>query len=512
MSLRVRLVLLILAVVGLVAAALSAIHLQGLVNALSEIALERADLAAQQVKTFLVDRITQGTRDQNPSDPEHAVALWTRIIAEDPDISPVLAQMVTLSPAIVEINVAGRNREILASSRPSRVGERIADLENFSAWGKRSAFRRFVDLLTTHPDYQTAVRLGIAGQPDPVFTVQVVASSVLLRTATLMPEVISVAGVSLGGLALALLLTGATANWVLRPVRRIEQTIDRIAQGAYSGAQPARLDKEFAAVESKLNLLGEKFRGASEAASRHQQSLEQALERMASSLDVAARLAAISRITGGVAHEIKNPLNAISLHLDLLRARLDEPEESVATEITILSKEVTRLDRVVKTFLDFSRPVEVKLAEVDLAALVKEVADLITPQAKVASVSVEFEAPIGRSVEIRGDADLLKQAVLNLVTNALDVLKSGGLLRLSVTRDGDAVTLEVADNGPGIPPELRSKVFQLYFTTKPKGSGIGLAMTYRAVQLHNGTIDFTSEAGRGTTFRLQFPALIKQHV
>ena len=167
-----------------------------------------------------------------------------------------------------------------------------------------------------------------------------------------------------------------------------------------------------------------------------------------------------------------------------------------------------RLDRVVKTFLDFSRPVEVRLVEVDLAALVREVADLMTPQAGLARIDLEFHAPAGREpAAIRGDADMLKQAVLNLVTNALDAMKDGGHLRLTVHRAADAVVLEVADDGPGIPPELRQKVFQLYFTTKPKGSGIGLAMTYRAVQLHNGTIDFTSEDGRGTTFRLQFPAV-----
>src|ERR1700685_2058177 len=106
---------------------------------------------------------------------------------------------------------------------------------------------------------------------------------------------------------------------------------------------------------------------------------------------------------------------------------------------------------------------------------------------------------------------MLKQAVLNLVTNALDALgkkEGSGELRLRVSAEGEAVMMEVADNGPGIPEDLRDKVFQLYFTTKQRGSGIGLAMTYRAVQLHNGTIDFTSEDGRGTTFSLRFPALV----
>jgi signal transduction histidine kinase len=255
-------------------------------------------------------------------------------------------------------------------------------------------------------------------------------------------------------------------------------------------------------------VLGERFQGAREEATEMQHNIEHLLERMESQLDVASRLTAISRITGGVAHEIKNPLNAIGLHLDLLRERLGGPEEELHAEIDVLSKEVHRLDRVVKTFLDFSRPVDVRLEEVDLAALVREVADLMTPQARLAHITVQCDAPDGQGTEMRGDPDMLKQAILNLVTNALDAMKDGGNLRLEVKRAEDTVELEVADDGPGIPPELRQKVFQLYFTTKPKGSGIGLAMTFRAVQLHNGTIDFTSEDGRGTTFRLQFPAMV----
>jgi len=160
----------------------------------------------------------------------------------------------------------------------------------------------------------------------------------------------------------------------------------------------------------------------------------------------------------------------------------------------------------VKTFLDFSRPVDVRLTEVDLAALAKDVTSLMTPQARVAGIEMTYEDRDGTAL-MRGDADLLKQAILNLVVNATEAMKNGGHLRVSVSHEEDSVAIEVADDGPGIPPEVREKVFQLYFTTKERGSGIGLAMTYRAVQLHNGTVDFVSDS-RGTTFRLQFPALI----
>jgi signal transduction histidine kinase len=147
----------------------------------------------------------------------------------------------------------------------------------------------------------------------------------------------------------------------------------------------------------------------------------------------------------------------------------------------------------------------------ELCSVVREICELIRPQANLAKVEVECVSP-PEPARMRGDPDLIKQAVLNLMTNALEAMPNGGKLRVSVEGSSDAKsgrwTLEVTDTGPGIPPELRQKVFQLYFTTKSKGSGIGLAMTYRAVQLHNGTISFSSEGGQGTTFRLEFPALV----
>ena len=373
--------------------------------------------------------------------------------------------------------------------------------------------------MTRRPDWEITVGLGVSEQDKPIFTIQVVTSSVFLRDA-LRPQIVWLGWVSGGAIGLSLLLTMLATTRALRPVKRIEDTIDRIAQGSVAGEDPAGgpvpndgLAKEFRVVESKLNLLGQQYRGARADASELRHNVDQLLERMASQLDVATRLAAISRLTGGVAHEIKNPLNAIALRLELLRARLGQPDQELFGEIDILSKEVLRLDRVVKTFLDFSRPLDVHLQNIDLGVLAREVTEFVTPQAREKKIDVDFSAPsepaASSSTMMRGDSDLLKQAVLNLVTNAIDAMGSGGRLQVRVSRSGDKLTLEVGDTGSGIPPELRDKVFQLYFTTKPGGSGIGLAMTYRAVQLHNGTISFKSEAGSGTTFRLEFPADVR---
>ena len=512
MSLRLRLILLTVALAAIMAIVLSAVELETLVNSVSAEAYDRSYFASQQVKQFLIDQINRRTEQSPPTSLpatlEDTRVQWDSIVAADAHIGKMLLDWTALSRSLIEINVAGQDRQILVSSNPSRVGARISQLEELAAWTNRPWYRRARDLIRRRPDWEITVPIGIAGQSEPIYTIQVVNSDVFLRDA-LLPQFERLMLVSLAGLAGTLLLTVLATSRTLRPIRRIEQTIDRIAQGKILEEQrdSSGAAKEFRVMESKLNLLGQRLYGSQQDASQLRQDVDQLVERMASELDVATRLAAISRITGGVAHEIKNPLNAIVLRLDLLRERLGEPEEELLQEIDLLSKEVRRLDRVVKTFLTFSRPVEVRLQDLDLAALAREVTELMTPQGKLSGVGMTFESHA--PALIRGDSDLLKQAVLNLVTNALEATPSGGGVHVSVSNGDGRARLEIADTGPGIPSELRDKVFQLYFTTKKQGSGIGLALTYRAVQLHNGTIDYSSEAGQGTTFRLEFPTAIQ---
>ena len=109
---------------------------------------------------------------------------------------------------------------------------------------------------------------------------------------------------------------------------------------------------------------------------------------------------------------------------------------------------------------------------------------------------------------MRIDRDLFKQAVLNVVVNAMQAMPDGGELRIESSTADDNVEIRISDTGAGIPPELREKIFRLYFTTKQGGSGIGLAMTFRIVQLHDGTIDFSSEPGKGTTFVIRLPIAV----
>jgi len=229
------------------------------------------------------------------------------------------------------------------------------------------------------------------------------------------------------------------------------------------------------------------------------------IESINTQLQVSERLAALGRITAGVAHEVKNPLNSMRLWLENLKESLPSDSDANSHQaVQVLDKEIDRLDTVVKRFLDFTRPMEVKLEQTQLSRLLHEVLEVARPQLQKANVEVVQSLPADVP-EVFVDRDLLKQAVLNLVLNAVEAMPGGGQIRLELTRRAEMAEISVADTGRGIAPENRQRIFQLFFTTRPGGSGIGLASAFRIVQLLNGSIDFKSEVGRGTTFRIELP-------
>jgi len=230
-------------------------------------------------------------------------------------------------------------------------------------------------------------------------------------------------------------------------------------------------------------------------------------------LEIARRLAAIGRLTAGVGHEVKNPINAMVVHLELLRSKLaaagPEAFGGAQRHVDILTGEMQRLDRVVQTLADFSRPMDLRLREHDLRQVVHDVVELTTAEMQENGVLVSIDAP-KEPLMVRADAELVRQALLNLLLNGMQAMPQGGKLSLALHRDHQFAAVEVIDEGEGIAPEVLPRIFELYFTTKPKGSGIGLAMTYRILQMHGGTLDVRSNANprardRGTTFTLRLP-------
>jgi signal transduction histidine kinase len=230
----------------------------------------------------------------------------------------------------------------------------------------------------------------------------------------------------------------------------------------------------------------------------------ESVRRIGDEIEMSRRLSASGRLTRGVAHEVKNPINAIVLHLQLLRNKLSHQEPDTSRHMDIIDSEIRRLDRVVQTLVDFTRPRDLHLEEVDLLRLMEEVAQLAAPDAEQHGVTIERHVTEQR-LPIKVDVDLMKQAILNVVINGVQAMPQGGLLTISARRENNAVVAEVRDQGGGIPQDLHDKIFELYFTTKKDGSGIGLAQTYQVLQWHYGSVDFESAEGTGTVFRFHIP-------
>ena len=250
------------------------------------------------------------------------------------------------------------------------------------------------------------------------------------------------------------------------------------------------------------------------------------LSQVQSTVRYSQKLAALGRLSAGVAHEVKNPLNSMMIHLELLRQKVSarQPAAILATaaggssrsgqlvpdrpsdaleHVDVIANEIRRLDEVVQGFLKFARPEDLKLQPVVLAALFEEIAPIIRPEADQNRVVVAVDCDA--SLVVNGDPAMLRQAFLNLVLNACQAMPDGGTLRIQGKPAGRRVQVLVCDTGTGILPQHLDKIFDLYFTTKTKGSGIGLSMVYRIVQMHDGEIEIESTPGKGTTFRILLP-------
>jgi signal transduction histidine kinase len=251
------------------------------------------------------------------------------------------------------------------------------------------------------------------------------------------------------------------------------------------------------------------------------------LSQVQSTIRYSRKLAALGRLSAGVAHEVKNPLNAMMIHLELLRQQFTahagairaagvrggavavaapptaDAEEAIQ-HVDVIANEIRRLDDVVQGFLKFSRPEDLKLQPVALKPLLDEVMTIAQPEADRAAVHLSIECD--GVPDVNADPAMLRQAFLNLALNAVQAMPNGGSLRIRCEgASGRRVSISFIDTGVGIQPQNLQRIFNLYFTTKEKGSGIGLSMVYRIVQMHDGEIEVQSTPGVGTTFRVLLP-------
>ena len=225
------------------------------------------------------------------------------------------------------------------------------------------------------------------------------------------------------------------------------------------------------------------------------------LTEVESTLNYSRKLAALSRLTAGIAHEIKNPLNATMIHLELLKMKVVETADA-HEHVAVIASQVRRLDEVVQGLLKFTRPEDLRLEPVYLSQLVSDLMPVISAEAGT-RVDVRVEVPPNLP-PAQADPRLLSQAFLNLALNACQAMPDGGRLRIAArTKPSRLLEIEFEDTGIGIPAEDLPRIFDLYFTRRSQGSGIGLSLVFRTVQLHDGDIEVQSIPGRGTTFKLQ---------
>jgi signal transduction histidine kinase len=577
-----------------------------------EATLERAEIinpvATKFVKRTLNSRLTVPLRE----------ALRDKVLAAD------LLDLVTKAGAILEIAVVDPKNEVLADSDFSRIGQTAGPYPDFRELVKRPGVMEKFSLLwprTKNDQYYQIEQILATPTGETVLLVRVIVGPALIRH-DINPSLTDNATIALFCVAGAVAVTLLFSAVAFRPLALLRKQLDSLAKGEYEPDKaPARQGTdELSVMASKVNMLGQRLRGAQYEVSDLRGNIDRLLgdledavfifsrdgrlvfasgsvekflgreradlagqllsvvfppsttlgllvaqasqtgrtirnrrvpmvkpgemalgvpvvllsvdtlatlpgssgsgsgllvrlrdpeaeRKIGRELQTADRLAAISRVSGGVAHEVKNPLNAILLHVEVAKAKLARGDTDVEPQMEIISREILRLDRVVKTFLDFTKPVELNMTTAPLHEVVEEIVDLARPQADAAKIRVNVIEE-AEGVSVRVDRDLMKQAVLNVVVNAIEAMPEGGELRFEALAGEDTAEIRVSDTGAGIPPELRDKIFRLYFTTRKEGSGIGLAMTFRIVQLHDGTIDFTSEPGKGTTFLIRLPIAV----
>jgi signal transduction histidine kinase len=607
MSLKSRMTILTTAVAASIVVALLIIELNSLVESYVASSLETAELAGQQIKHSLILRLQE---QQQRDVAEGRKQSLTELLESDRGFVLLLESTMAETHSLVEISVAGQGGTIITSSNPLRPGTAMQTHPSLAELERMSSLERLTAVLRHNTDHEIRIPLGFSNQTEPVFTIQVLASSVLLRE-QLLPAMRRVAEWGTAALILSAILAWLSARLVTRNLDVISATIDRIRNGEtpVEHEHAASSTSEFAAIESKLNLLGHDVRSAAEmrgVVDRLLGRMEEAIllfnadgqvaltggaianvlglsatqiagrkledvfpphtslgrmlaeawadlrrlqnavvewngengsrrlvinlefspddnnpnlatailrardaagrHELEAHLDTSMRRDAINRVTGSVAHEIKNPLNSIAIRLDNLQAWATAKFPEAEKEILNIFEEVNRLDRVVRTFLDFTRPVELSKQKLDVVALAAHVAEMLNPDAARRNVRIRFNGDTG-AVFVQGDRDLLEQAIINIVSNGIEAMPNGGSLNIEVERAGGECAIVVSDTGVGIPEEVREKVFDLYFTTKQNGSGLGLPMAFQTVQLHGGAIDVASQPGEGTTFHLRLPLI-----
>jgi two-component system, NtrC family, sensor kinase len=299
---------------------------------------------------------------------------------------------------------------------------------------------------------------------------------------------------------------------VIKPVRELIYITEKIADGKFPDNIDIGKVREINQLYSALRVMyGEIEEGKKKLRDKINE-LEQKnteLKQTQGELIASEKLASLGRLSAGVAHEIGNPLSAISGYVEVLKRRPSDPAGTKYQYLGDIEREVQRLDKIIKTLLEYSRPKKYEHRILDINSVIRDSIDIIQRQGILHNISLNEEL-CEDSLQIEADPHQLSQVIINLILNAKDATADRGEIKISSGVDSDEdVYIRVGDNGAGIPSGLLDQIFDPFFTTKEpgKGTGLGLSVSQRIVEAFGGTMTVRSEEGKGTLFTLTLPRL-----
>ena len=508
------------AIVGVAVTALSGLY----VTRLSAVVLHESHARGELLSSAIFHRAREVVAGS--ADPYAA-------LRDDPGMRSILEASI-YGESVTGAHILDPNGMIVASSDTSRVGEKYPEERTDLAQLVEQAGLQQLRVIYDRDGQTLEVRQPMTLGTDAFGSIRIGVSTLLMRqelNAALRPALIT-AAVSL---LIAVIVAGLLAQLLLRPIHVLRSGLTRLGRGELGVKVDLPPGDEFGDLGSFFNTVSQQLAEERAQGAAPDATLQTKVER---ALAYSQKLVALGRLTAGIAHEVKNPLNAMMIHLELLRtkirsgalSRTPEPVTASATtlglsdagrspagtahsaaeagalqHVEVIESAVRRLDEVVQGFLKFTRPEDLQLQPVSIPTLFQELLPLIEPEAQAHHVKVVVEAPMSLP-DVQGDAAMLRQAVLNLAINACQAMTSGGTLRLvACPAPQNKVEVRVEDTGVGVPPEQLGKIFDLYYTTKDRGTGIGLSMVYRIIQMHDGELEVQSTPGHGTTFRILLP-------
>ena len=389
----------------------------------------------------------------------------------------------------------------IAHSFPALEGRSVTQGENLSEVLQRGTLAQ---VRTIYADRSLDVVLPLQLGDKPFGAIRVGLSPVLIRddlSTALRPMLWSTGLVTCAALLIGLLL----ARRILRPIHIINSGLMKLGRGEALAGIDLPADEELEGVGDSFKAISEKLASRS-----------------------------LGRLMAGVTHEVRNPLNAMAIHLELVREHLLRQQRhsrvpagnvlgidtsgggggggesaldfnGAREHLDVIASEIKRLDEVITGFVRFIHPEELQMQPVNVEALITEVIALVEPDVRRNGIVCRADVSAGLPA-LRGDPALLRQALLNLALNGCQAMPNGGKLTMGARQEKDRrIALTIEDTGVGIPASALDRIFDLYFTTKSEGSGLGLSIVYRIAQLHGGEIEVQSTESRGTSFRLLIP-------